>query len=30
MRFLDEGYPDWDKESEEYEEFLEIVQNRFS
>lgn len=30
MRFLDEGYPDWDKESEEYEEFLEIIQNRFS
>ena len=30
MRFLDDAYPDWDKESEEYEEFLEIVQNRFS
>jgi hypothetical protein len=30
MRFLEDGYPDWDKESEEYEEFLEIIQNRFS
>jgi hypothetical protein len=29
-RFLDDGYPDWDKESEEYEEFIEIVQKRFS
>jgi hypothetical protein len=29
-RFLDNGYPDWDKESEEYEEFIEIVQKRFS
>jgi hypothetical protein len=30
MRFLNDVYPDWDKESEEYEEFLEIIQNRFS
>jgi len=29
-RFLEEGYPDWDRESEEYEEFIEIIQNRFS
>jgi hypothetical protein len=29
-RFLDDGYPDWDRESEEYEEFIEIVQRRFS
>ncbi|MCW5912230.1 MAG: hypothetical protein KIT62_14260 [Cyclobacteriaceae bacterium] len=29
MRFIDDGYPDWDRESEEYEEFLEILQNRF-
>ncbi|GIL23695.1 MAG: hypothetical protein BroJett042_22080 [Bacteroidota bacterium] len=30
MRFIDDAYPDWDRESEEYEEFLEILQNRFS
>ncbi len=30
QRFLEEGYPDWDRESEEYEEFIEIVQNRFN
>ncbi len=30
LRFLEEGYPHWDRESEEYEEFIEIVQNRFS
>lgn len=29
MRFLDDGYPDWDRESEEYEEFVEILQKRF-
>lgn len=29
MRFIDDGYPDWDRESEEYEEFYEILQNRF-
>jgi hypothetical protein len=25
MRFIDDAYPDWDRESEEYEEFLEIL-----
>jgi hypothetical protein len=30
MRFIDDAYPDWDRESEEYEEFLEILQNRFN
>ena len=30
MRFLDEGYPHWDRESEEYQEFIEIIENRFS
>lgn len=30
MRFIDDGYPDWDRESEEYEEFIEILQKRFS
>lgn len=29
MRFIDDAYPDWDRESEEYEEFFEILQNRF-
>lgn len=30
MKFLDENYPHWDRESEEYLEFMEIVENRFS
>ncbi len=30
MRFIEEGYPDWDKESEEYLEFIEIVEKRFN
>lgn len=30
MKFIEEGYSDWDIESEEYEEFIEILQNRFS
>lgn len=30
MRFVDDAYPDWDRESEEYEEFLGILQNRFN
>lgn len=30
MRFIEDGYPDWDNESEEYEEFIEILQNRFN
>lgn len=29
MRFIDDAYPDWDRESEEFEEFFEILQNRF-
>lgn len=29
-RFLHDAYPDWDRESEEYEEFIEIVEKRFS
>ncbi|MBN8577811.1 MAG: hypothetical protein J0L66_12770 [Cytophagales bacterium] len=29
QRFIDDGYPDWDREGEEYLEFLEIVQSRF-
>jgi len=30
IRFIDDAYPDWDKESEEYLEFIEIVEKRFS
>jgi len=30
MRYFDENYPEWDKESEEYEEFIELVQKRFA
>lgn len=30
LRFLEENYPDWDRESEEYGEFLEILQKRFN
>lgn len=30
LRYLDKNYPDWDKEGEEYEEFMELVANRFS
>ena len=30
MRFIEDGYPDWDKESEEYLEFLEIIEKRFN
>jgi hypothetical protein len=30
MKFIEDGYPDWDNESEEYEEFIEILQNRFN
>ncbi|MBX2894951.1 MAG: hypothetical protein KF763_05895 [Cyclobacteriaceae bacterium] len=29
LRYIEDAYPDWDRESEEYEEFLEILQNRF-
>ncbi len=30
MRYFEENYPEWDKESEEYEEFIELVQKRFA
>jgi hypothetical protein len=30
MRFIENAYPDWDKESEEYLEFIEIVEKRFN
>lgn len=30
MRYFDENYPEWDKESEEYEEFKELVEKRFA
>lgn len=30
QRFLQDAYPDWDRESEEYEEFIEIVEKRFN
>lgn len=30
MKFLDDGYPHWDRESEEYLEFLEIIERRFN
>lgn len=30
MNYLEQSYPEWDKESEEYEEFIELVQKRFS
>jgi hypothetical protein len=30
MKYFDDNYPEWDKESEEYEEFIELVQNRFA
>jgi hypothetical protein len=30
MRFIEDAYPDWDKESEEYLEFIEIVEMRFN
>jgi hypothetical protein len=30
MRFIEDGYPDWDRESEEYLEFIEIVEKRFN
>lgn len=28
--YLEKSYPEWDKESEEYEEFMEMVEKRFS
>lgn len=30
MRFIEDAYPDWDKESEEYLEFIEIIERRFN
>jgi hypothetical protein len=30
LKYLDDSYPDWDKESEEYEEFIELVNKRFA
>ncbi len=29
MRFIDDAYPHWDRESEEYLEFIEIIEKRF-
>lgn len=28
-QYLEQNYPEWDRESEEYEEFIELVQKRF-
>jgi hypothetical protein len=30
MRYLEENYGDWDQESEEFHEFMELVEKRFS
>jgi len=30
LKYLDDNYPAWDKESEEYEEFIELVTKRFA
>jgi hypothetical protein len=30
LKFLDKHYEDWDKESEEFHEFMEMVEKRFS
>jgi hypothetical protein len=30
MKYFEDNYPEWDKESEEYEEFLEMVEKRFA
>jgi hypothetical protein len=30
LSYIDQNYPEWDKESEEYEEFIELVQKRFA
>jgi hypothetical protein len=30
MKYFEENYPEWDKESEEYEEFLELIGKRFA
>jgi|ERR1041385_3802610 hypothetical protein len=30
MKYFDENYPEWDKETEEYLEFVELIEKRFS
>jgi hypothetical protein len=30
LAYIDENYPEWDRESEEYEEFVEVLGKRFS
>jgi hypothetical protein len=30
MKYFEDNYPEWDKESEEYEEFVELMQKRFA
>jgi hypothetical protein len=30
MKYFEDQYPEWDKETEEYEEFLELVEKRFA
>jgi hypothetical protein len=30
MRYLEDNYGDWDQESEEFHEFMELVERRFS
>jgi len=30
MKYFDDNYPEWDRESEEYEEFIELVNKRFA
>jgi hypothetical protein len=30
MRYFEDNYPEWDKESEEYEEFIALMQKRFA
>jgi hypothetical protein len=30
MKYFDDNYPEWDKETEEYEEFMQLIQKRFA
>ncbi len=30
MKYFEDNYPEWDKESEEYEEFIELIEKRFA
>jgi hypothetical protein len=30
MKYVDDNYPEWDRESEEYEEFIELVGKKFA